>query len=120
MAQPASRADLINYAKRQLGAPVLEINVADEQVEDILDDSIQYFQERHFDGVERTYMKYKLTQADIDRGTANLGENTKYISSRNAKQKNNESLDSMKTDLDNLKGEINEIKSLLKELVNGN
>ena len=71
MAQPASRSDLINYAKRQLGAPVLEINVADEQVEDILDDSIQYFQERHFDGVERTYMKYKLTEADIKRGTAN-------------------------------------------------
>ena len=70
MAQPASRSDLINYAKRQLGAPVLEINVADEQVEDILDDSIQYFQERHFDGVERTYMKYKLTEADIKRGTA--------------------------------------------------
>ena len=43
MAQPASRAQLIDYAKRQLGAPVLEINVADEQVEDILDDSIQYF-----------------------------------------------------------------------------
>ena len=76
MAQPASRADLINYAKRQLGAPVLEINVADEQCEDILDDSIQYFQERHFDGVERTYMKYKLTQADIDRGTANTGTNS--------------------------------------------
>ena len=55
---------------------MLEINVADEQCEDILDDSIQYFQERHFDGVARTYMKYKLTQADIDRGTANLGENT--------------------------------------------
>ena len=51
MAQPATRSQLIDYAKRQLGAPVLEINVADEQVEDILDDSIQYFQERHFDGV---------------------------------------------------------------------
>ena len=44
MAQPATRSQLIDYAKRQLGAPVLEINVADEQVEDILDDSIQYFQ----------------------------------------------------------------------------
>ena len=76
MAQPASRSDLINYAKRQLGAPVLEINVADEQVEDILDDSIQYFQERHFDGVERTYLKYKLTEDDIKRGTANLGEHS--------------------------------------------
>tara|TARA_B100000686_G_scaffold198848_1_gene205676 strand:+ start:391 stop:1245 length:855 start_codon:yes stop_codon:yes gene_type:complete len=70
MAQPASRAQLIDYAKRQLGAPVLEINVADEQVEDILDDSIQYFQERHFDGVERTFMKYELTEDDIKRGTA--------------------------------------------------
>ncbi len=43
MAQPNSRSELINYAKRQLGAPVLEINVADEQVEDVLDDAIQYF-----------------------------------------------------------------------------
>ena len=68
MAQPASRQQLIDYAKRQLGAPVLEINVADEQVEDILDDSIQYFQERHFDGVLQTYLKYQVTQADIDRG----------------------------------------------------
>ena len=47
-------------------------------------------------------------------------EYTKYISSRNAKQKKNERLDSMKNDLDNLKNEMNEIKSLLKELVNGN
>ena len=68
MAQPASRAQLIDYAKRQLGAPVLEINVADEQVEDILDDSIQYFQERHFDGVLQTYLKYQFTQEDVDRG----------------------------------------------------
>ncbi|MEC7713264.1 MAG: hypothetical protein VYE32_04575 [Candidatus Thermoplasmatota archaeon] len=47
-------------------------------------------------------------------------EYTKYISSRNAKQKKNENFDSMKNDLDNLKNEMNEIKSLLKELVNGN
>ena len=68
MAQPNSRSELINYAKRQLGAPVLEINVADEQVEDILDDAIQYFHERHFDGVLRTFLKYQITQNDIDRG----------------------------------------------------
>tara|TARA_R100000008_G_C3585173_1_gene171671 strand:- start:232 stop:1077 length:846 start_codon:yes stop_codon:yes gene_type:complete len=68
MAQPASRTDLINYCKRQLGAPVLEINVAEEQVNDILDDAIQYFHERHFDGVTQIYLKYKITQADIDRG----------------------------------------------------
>ena len=68
MAKPASRSQFIDYCKRQLGAPVLEINVADEQIEDIVDDAIQYFQERHFDGVAQTYMKYKVTQDDIDRG----------------------------------------------------
>ena len=68
MAQPASRQEFIDYCKRQLGAPVLEINVADEQVEDLLDDAIQYFNERHFDGVSQMYLKYKVTQDDIDRG----------------------------------------------------
>ena len=68
MAQPASRSELITYCKRQLGAPVLEINVADEQIEDILDDAIQFFQERHFDGVYNTFLKYKLTENDIKRG----------------------------------------------------
>ena len=68
MAQPASRTDLINYCKRQLGAPVLEINIADEQVDDLVDDALQYFHERHFDGVIQTFLKYKITQDDIDRG----------------------------------------------------
>ena len=68
MAQPASRTDLINYCKRQLGAPVLEINVADEQIDDLVDDALQFFHERHFNGVTQTFLKYKITQADIDRG----------------------------------------------------
>tara|TARA_B100000925_G_scaffold289975_1_gene274081 strand:- start:918 stop:1781 length:864 start_codon:yes stop_codon:yes gene_type:complete len=68
-----SRGALINYAKRRLGAPVLEINVADEQVEDLLDDAIQFFQQRHFDGVERMYLKHRFTQDEIDRGKANQG-----------------------------------------------
>ena len=68
MGRPSTRTQFIDYCKRQLGAPVLEINVADEQIEDIVDDAIQYFQERHFDGVAQTYMKYKVTQGDIDRG----------------------------------------------------
>ena len=70
MAQPSSRADLINYCKRQLGAPVLEINIADEQVEDIIDDALQYFHERHFDGVIQTFLKYKVTEDDVNRGRA--------------------------------------------------
>ena len=75
MAQPASRLDLVNYCKRQLGAPVLEINVADEQIDDLVDDALQYFHERHFDGVVQTYLKYKITQDDIDRGQGRGGTN---------------------------------------------
>ena len=68
MAKPASRQQLIDYCLRRLGAPVLEINVDDDQVDDLVDDALQYFQERHFDGVERMYLKYKITQADLNRG----------------------------------------------------
>jgi hypothetical protein len=75
MAQPSSRQGLIDYCKRQLGAPVLEINVADEQIDDLVDDAIQYFQERHFDGVGQVYLKYQITQDDIDRGRAPGGNN---------------------------------------------
>ena len=72
MATPSSRSELAEYCKRQLGAPVLEINIADEQVEDIMDDAIQFFQERHFDGVSQSFLKYKIRQTDIDRGRANM------------------------------------------------
>ena len=77
MASPSSRTELADYCRRQLGAPVLEINVADEQVDDIIDDAVQYFQERHFDGVAQTYLKYKITQDDIDRGRASMETNKK-------------------------------------------
>lgn len=70
MAKPSTRQGLIDYCLRQLGAPVLEINVADEQIDDLVDDAIQYFNERHYDGVEKMYLKYKITQEDIDRGRA--------------------------------------------------
>ena len=70
MAQPSTRQGLIDYCLRRLGAPVLEINVNDDQIDDLVDDALQYFHERHFDGVERMYLKYKITQDDIDRGAA--------------------------------------------------
>ena len=76
MAQPSSRQGLIDYAKRQLGFPVLEINVADEQFSDLLDDAVQVYQERHYDGITRMYLKYKITQNDIDRGQARGGNTT--------------------------------------------
>ncbi len=68
MASPSTRQELIDYSLRKLGAPVLEINVDDDQIDDLVDDTIQYFQERHFDGSEKTFLKYEITQDDIDRG----------------------------------------------------
>ena len=66
--EPSSRTDFKTYCLRQLGAPVLEINLASEQCEDLIDDALQMFQERTFDGAAQTYLKYQVTQDDIDRG----------------------------------------------------
>ena len=73
MAKPNSRATLQDYCLRQLGAPILEINVADEQVDDLMDDSLQFFYERHFDGVEKVLLKYQLTEEDKKKGRARGG-----------------------------------------------
>jgi hypothetical protein len=67
MAQPSTRQGLIDYCKRQLGAPVLQINIDDTQVGDVIDDAIQYYQEWHYDGVERMYLKHQITADDVAR-----------------------------------------------------
>ncbi len=72
MSIPSSRQGLIDYCLRRLGYPVLEINVDDDQISDLVDDAIQYFQERHYDGIEKMFLKYKITQEDIDRGSAKI------------------------------------------------
>lgn len=69
MAKPSSRSELKEYCLRKLGKPVIEINVDDDQIEDLIDDTIQLFNERVYDGVERVYLKYKITQDDIDNGS---------------------------------------------------
>ena len=73
MAKPSTREGFKDYCLRQLGAPVLEINVDDDQIDDLVDDALQFWQERHFDGTESQYLKYKITQDDIDRGKARVG-----------------------------------------------
>jgi len=76
MASPSSRQTLIEYSLRQLGAPVVDINVDWQQCEDRLDDALQYFSERHFDGVEKAYFLYPVTETDITNqyiDTDNLG-----------------------------------------------
>ena len=71
MANPNSRANLKEYCLRTLGKPVIEINVDDDQVEDRIDESLQYFAQYHYDGVERMYLKHQITQAEIDRAATN-------------------------------------------------
>ena len=61
-----TRQNLIDYCLRRLGAPVTEINVDDDQVSDRIDDAIEFFQEYHFDGVEKVFLKHTITQTDID------------------------------------------------------
>ena len=65
MATPNSRENLKQYCLRMLGKPVVEINVDDDQLEDRIDEGLQYFQEYHFDGVEKTYIRHKITGSTI-------------------------------------------------------
>ena len=65
MSQPASRSDLKEYALRRLGKPVLEINVDDDQIDDLIDDALQMFNERHYNGSERMFLKHKFTASDV-------------------------------------------------------
>ncbi len=61
-----SRPQLIDYCLRRLGAPVTEINVDDEQISDRIDDAIEFFQEYHFDGVEKVFLKLEITAQNIE------------------------------------------------------
>ena len=72
MAAPATRAQFRTYCLRRLGFPVIDINVDDDQVEDRIDDALQYFQDYHFDGTEKIYMKHKVTAQDIEIGRAHV------------------------------------------------
>jgi len=74
MATPATREQLKQYALRTLGKPVIEINVDDDQLEDRIDEALQYFAQYHYDGIRRTYLKYQYTQADKDRITSTASE----------------------------------------------
>jgi len=67
MANPSSRQGLIDYCLRRLGNPVIEINVDIDQLEDRVDEALQYWQEFHADATYRTYVSYLVTQDDVDR-----------------------------------------------------
>ena len=65
MANPTSRETLIDYCKRRLGEPVIEVNVDEDQVEDRVDEALQYYQEYHSDATVRTYLKHQVTATDV-------------------------------------------------------
>ena len=91
MASPSSRAELITYCKRQLGEPVLQVNIDDEQVNNVIDDTFQFFQENCYNGMERAYLYHEISAADktrfagtvtksvTDGGTTDWLEATNYI-----------------------------------------
>ena len=67
MAIPSTKATLKTYCLRALGYGVIDINVSDDQVDDRLDEALQYFAQYHYDGIERMYLKHQITQTEIDR-----------------------------------------------------
>ena len=71
MATPTSKSTFKDYCLRSLGFGVIDINVSDDQVDDRIDEALQYFAQYHYDGVERVYLKHKITQAEIDRAATN-------------------------------------------------
>ena len=68
MAKIQTRNQFKDYCLRRLGWPVIQINVDDDQVDDRVDDALQFFQDYHFDGVEKLYMKHQIQEVDIARG----------------------------------------------------
>jgi len=80
MANPNSRATLIDYCKRRLGDPVIEINVDEDQVEDRVDEALQYYQEFHSDATVRTYLKHQITESDVSNEYISVNSNILFIS----------------------------------------
>ena len=74
MAKPTTKATFKEYCLRTLGKPVIDINVDDEQIDDRIDEAVQYFAQYHVDGVERMYLKYEVTADDVTRMTTDASE----------------------------------------------
>lgn len=86
MANPTTKSELKEYALRRLGKPVLQINVDDDQVDDALDYTIEMFQEFHYGGSEKVYLKHQMTAAEI---TAFQSNTTETVGSTDYKTANN-------------------------------
>jgi hypothetical protein len=80
MANPNSRQGLIDYCLRELGDPVIEINVDPDQIDDRVDEALQYYQEFHSDATLRTYLKHQITATDIENEYIPISPNILFIS----------------------------------------
>jgi len=75
MSEPiTTRTQFKEYCLRRLGFPVIEINIDDDQVEDRIDDALQYWQDYHFDGLQKIYFIKRIDQTDINNRYLNLAE----------------------------------------------
>ena len=72
---PASREDLKQYCLERCGAPVITINIAPQQIDNAIDDALQYWQEYSMDAQERTFYVHQITQIDIDNRYITMPEN---------------------------------------------
>jgi hypothetical protein len=79
MANPTTRAQFVAYCKRALGAPVLEVNVDDDQVEDRVDEALEYFREYHSDATYRGYFKHQVTADDLTNEYIPVSENIIHV-----------------------------------------
>jgi hypothetical protein len=79
MAVVSSRQGLIDHCLRRLGSPVIEINVDDDQIDDRVDDALQFYQEYHSDATSRIYYSYQFTQEDLDNAYITLPSNTLFV-----------------------------------------
>ena len=81
MANPNSRQELVDYALRRLGAPVIEINLDEDQIEDRVDEALQFYQTYHSDAIIRTYLKHQITATDINNGYVDVANQYTYVRS---------------------------------------
>lgn len=75
----STRAQFIEYCKRRLGAPVLDINVDPDQVEDRVDEALQKYKKYHYDGTTRTFIKHQITQTDVDNEYVPISDSVQYL-----------------------------------------
>lgn len=79
MSKPNSREELIEYCLRRLGSPVIEINVDEDQLDDRIDDALQFYQEYHSDAVSRVYLKHQISAIDIQNGYLSINDNILFV-----------------------------------------